>query len=846
MFHLVTLSATVAIATAPVPASESVGSLRFIENKGQWDSAAQFLLQFPGQNVWVTRSGLALDFNRIESARLAPLANAEPTTRRKIGHVVKVDFVGASRSVQPVGVGAGNALRNWVLPGKTVTGVREFSEARLVNVVPGVTARYYVDGGAPRYDAILAPGTNPNSVVLNYQGANNLRIGADGSLMYDTVLGTVKEQRLFVYQDVNGVRKPVDAAFRLVGKNQVGFTLGQFDRTEPVTIDPQILAAWTYVGGSSENFPTSISQHPSGDYVISGRTAGSGYPTTVGAYDTTFGSTNDYFISRFRRTLSGAALRFSTFIGTDNGNEQSTSPVGFGAVNKCYPNGDIVFAGTTSGDGLFTSAGAIQPGRQSNNDVYLIRLNGALGTPRFGSYFGGGQAETLFGLDINPLNGDVAISIQTGSRNLGTGTEGAFGPQNYAVGGSANPVKPVNTNATDMFVAVLGSQFQSVKMGTYYGGEGVDRPTAIAYGRGYESLVLAGSSASDDLPITVGGMASGTNRGAFVTRFRIGNDLASGGLMSAIGFGRTAANTDVFGLHVDQVTDRVTVGGVAAGDFNTTDFATIAAGAPGYSQSYGTAATRAFVARLRPELQNISGWTFVGDSASGISEISAVDVATNGTIHVGGFNSSGTFGIVSPGGTNLSNNQASGNNQAMIARISNGFQLIGTSLVGDDTSDDRILAGFLEDALYGNFIVVGRTVAGINPPTISGFTPYQASPGGNIDAFIGRFAFYTDPVSIIASRAVVGNDTPISFRVFLNAPVTNPAGQVVTFTKDTVDDLRFPGGASSISVTIPQGADTASIQALTPNTFSGSGSATVNATSSGSTVSVTVTLDSGS
>jgi hypothetical protein len=723
------------------------------------------------------------------------------------------------------------------LPGNTVTGVREFSEARLVNVLPGVTARYYVDGGAVRYDAILAPGTNPNSVVLNYQGANNLRIGPDGTLMYDTVLGTVKEQKLFVYQDVNGVRQPVEAAFRLVGKNKVGFALGKFDANRPVTIDPQILAAWTYVGGASENVATSISRHPSGDYVISGRTAGSGYPTTIGAYDETFGGTNDYFISRLRRTLNGTSLRFSTFIGADTGNEQATSPVGFGAVNKCYDNGDIVFAGTTSGDGLFTSAGSIQPARQSNNDVYMIRLNGALGTPKFGSYFGGGNAETLFGMDINPVTGDVALAIQTGSRNLGTGVEGTFGPQNYAVGGSSVAVKPVNSNATDMFVAVLGSQFQTVKMGTYYGGEGVDRPTAIAFGRGYQSVVLAGGSASDDLPITIGGMASGTNRSAYVTRFRLGNGTANGGVMSAIGFGRTTANTDVFGLHVDQVTDRVTVGGVAAGDFNSPNFSTIAAGAPGFSQTYGSATTRAFIVRLRPELQNISGWTFVGDSASGNSEINTVDVLPNGTIHAGGFNSSGSLSLLSPGGTNLPNNQATGNNQALIVRLSNGFQLIGSSLLGSDTSDDRILSGFLEDDLYGNFVVVGRTNGDLNPPTISGFTPYQSAPGGNIDAFVGRFAFYTDPVNLIASTSVALPSSPISFRVFLNAPVTNPSGQNVRFY--TTGNFTFPGGATEVTVNIPQGQSTVSVKGLTSATFAAP-SVTVLADSSGTAVSITL------
>jgi hypothetical protein len=833
MVGIIALS-TMVSASVPAPSTQVVPqNLRFIENKGQWDSAATFRLEAPGQDLWVTQSGVVIDFHRRQRSELAQLANSENESIRREGHVVRVDFAGASSAVRPLGVGAGTALRNWILPGKLVEGVREFSEARLVNVVPGVTARYYVDGGAVRYDAILAPGTNPNSVVLNYQGANNLRIGPDGTLMYDTVLGTVKEQKLFVYQDVNGVRQPVEAAFRLVGKNKVGFALGKFDVSRPLTIDPQIMTAWTYLGGSAAERVGSIARH-NGDLVIAGRTVSSTYPATVGAYDTAYSGTNDYFVTRLRQSLTTNALVFSTFIGGTTGNEQETSLTYAyaNAVAKVYPNGDVMFAGSTSND-LPVSGGF--DSTRSSTDGYLARLNGSLGTLKNSTFFGGSGAENVHDIDINPESGDVAIGLVCRSSDMSS--------SGYVVGASSIATKPGSGATDDAFVAVMNQNLTQVKMGTYFGGSGVDRVWAVAYGRDYQTVLLAGGTASTNLSPNFGSVGSVSN--GYVARYRIGNGTQNGARLALHTFGGNDSETNVTDIAVDTATDRPIVVGYTRGAFATANFSTIAAGAPGFDQSFGaTSAARAFAMRFSPELNRITGWTYLEGGGNAATESArAVAVQSNGTIHVGGRTNGGAYPLVGTQLTNITDTQGAGNARSFITRLSNGFAHIGSSVFGQGLGNvANDVSAIVLDGPYNDLYVTGNTTDGIFPPTIAGFTPYNAAPSGGNDVFVARIAFFTDPLFVESSSASVVSGQSVSFRVTLNAPVVAPGGQNVVFQPNVPGVLRLPGNASSITVNVPQGQRRASVQVLAL-LVSATTPVTMQATSSGTTVSRTINVN---
>ncbi|NJK73440.1 MAG: hypothetical protein HC849_11975 [Oscillatoriales cyanobacterium RU_3_3] len=96
----------------------------------------------------------------------------------------------------------------------------------------------------------------------------------------------------------------VPAAYNLLGNNQVGFSLGEFDRTQPLVIDP-VLAYSTYLGGSDNENANRIIVDSTGAAYIIGTTVNN-FTTTPGAYQTTPAGSTD------ASNLSATCIIFTT------------------------------------------------------------------------------------------------------------------------------------------------------------------------------------------------------------------------------------------------------------------------------------------------------------------------------------------------------------------------------------------------------------------------------------------------------------------------------------------------------------------------------------------------------
>jgi len=818
----VLILAAVGSANGPATANTALSRSAFIENKGQWNSSARFLMKSPGANLWVTDSGAVIDYYKHTSKTVQI---DEDITGKKIstkGDVVRVNFVGASSSVVPVGVSKKKSKTNFIVGGNEFNGVASFNEAKLVNVLPGVTARYYVDGGLPRYDVILSAGAKPESVKLSYEGAKNLRVGADGSLQYDISLGTVREQNLFVYQMVDGVKREVSAKFN-IKNGQVGFNLGSYDATKPVVIDPQIFLAGTFLGGTGVDEVGAVSVSPSGSFVVAGLTAATDFPTTVGAYDSD--STNaDWFISHLRSDLTDVDV-FSTYVsGTATEVGWSTSTQGMKV--RVLDNQDIVFAANTNSTDL-PATGGVQTGNIGSIDGYVLRLRANGGERMFSTYIGGAFNYFIWDMDVNPANGEVALAIQTGSADLSS-TVSNRGP--LTKGASADTTK--SGSSDDAFVLMLDKRLSSVKMGSFFGGASTEAGKAVNFGKGYNTLVLGGQTQSTtDLTFTTGA-PGGRGRDLFLARFA----LQTAAVQFSVAFGSNIGADTFSAMEMDMVNDRPYFTALITGSLYTSQ--TTLPVKYGFDSS-SNGGSDVLVGMFSQDL-NQAIMSFYG--ATGTDVPADIALQSNGSVHIVGRTSSTALPINSAGGTNMTAIAATTSNfQGFHARFSNGMGLIGSSFLGASLSSDLgddLPYGIALFGPWNNAIVVGDTQSSSMQVSANGYQTSNPDTSG----FVTVLGFYTDPVAVSFSSTSV-SDTQSNFvEIELNAPVMNVLGQSVVLTLSPTTAARFSNGTDTITLTIPQGSQRIATKVFSKQVVSPT-LVTVSALSSGTTVSGSYTIN---
>jgi hypothetical protein len=156
------------------------------------------------------------------------------------------------------------------------------------------------------YDFVVEPGADPRQIELNFDGAKGLRLGAGGDLIVSIAGGEVIEHKPIIYQDIGGTRRRVAGGYALRNSHTVGFKLAGYDDQRRLTIDPSLVYS-TYLGGSSFDEGFGIALDSAGNAYLTGATASSDFPTTAGAFQTTFGGgTASAFVSK----LNGPARRW--------------------------------------------------------------------------------------------------------------------------------------------------------------------------------------------------------------------------------------------------------------------------------------------------------------------------------------------------------------------------------------------------------------------------------------------------------------------------------------------------------------------------------------------------------
>ena len=109
---------------------------------------------------------------------------------------------------------------------------------RYGSVWPGIDAVIRTMPGGWAIEMIVQPGVDPAIIETEYVGATSLQVDQAGRLHVRSDQGSWIEGTPISWQDGPAGREPVESHYELRGGNRVGFTVGPYDLSRPLVVDP--------------------------------------------------------------------------------------------------------------------------------------------------------------------------------------------------------------------------------------------------------------------------------------------------------------------------------------------------------------------------------------------------------------------------------------------------------------------------------------------------------------------------------------------------------------------------------------------------------------------------------
>lgn len=209
--------------------SEAYGKLplSFEINRGQADPSIKFISRGSGHSFSLAPTEATL---RLQSANQS--ANQAATVRMKM--------INANPSPKIEGVDPLPGKSNYLIgadPKQWRTDIPNYARVRYDEVWPGIDAVFYGNQRRLEYDFVVAPGADPRTIKLSYEGAKKISLDRSGDLILRLADGELRQRKPVVYQEVNGEKRMVNGRYVVKG-NQVGFDIGRYDRSRELVIDP--------------------------------------------------------------------------------------------------------------------------------------------------------------------------------------------------------------------------------------------------------------------------------------------------------------------------------------------------------------------------------------------------------------------------------------------------------------------------------------------------------------------------------------------------------------------------------------------------------------------------------
>lgn len=634
----------------------------FIENKGQWHPDILFQSKFDGGNLWIQQHKFLYHFQDFSLMQQAHTGNKIDENAKMAQSVVHLNFVGSNKVNQIDKVNPTSTYYNYFLgndSSKWASDVHGYSEASIHNFYDNIDLVIIEHKRELKYEFHVKPQANPNDILMEFFGQENLFLDEKGNLIIDNKLGRIIEKKPYSYQIINGKIKEVKNEFKL-DSNRVIFQLGKYDINNELIIDPTLVFA-TYSGSQTDNFGMTATYAHDGKAYSGGTIFGNNYPTPDdNAFDVSSNFTvenngqgsgygiTDVFISKYKE--DGTDMLWTSFFGGGN-NIQGTETVHsliadkydnlylFGATSSVdFPISSNAYqsnhAGGTAGIN-FTANGVFH--KNQGTDIYLSKIS-SNGQNLLGSTYIGGTGNDGVNYNFNYFNnqsinyGYDSLLYNYGDNSRGEIMLDQFG--NVIIASSTwsnnfptlNSFQNANAGKQDGVIFKLNSNLTSLLFSSYVGGSNNDACYSIKVDSSF-NIIFAGGTSSNDLLNTIGAWQA-TYSGGKADGF-VGKILTSSNSLFRISYIGTPNYDQTYFVDIDRNNNIFLVGQSLNGQF------------PVINSPYSNPNTCQFICKLDENLTTIlNSTTFgIGSNKTNISP-SAFMVDRCGKIYVSGWGAS--------------------------------------------------------------------------------------------------------------------------------------------------------------------------------------------------------------
>ncbi|MCW3112292.1 MAG: cell surface protein [Segetibacter sp.] len=541
-------------------------NLEFVENKGQWEKDVKFKGVINNGAFFLQQKGFSVvqhnakDLEYVEQLNHGDIVYQKRTASKTVvpadtddkavihSHAYSVEFVNAASPIisgdKPLAT-----YNNYFFgtdPAKWKGNCSIYQAVTYRNIYPGIDVRYYTNEGKLKYDIIVSAGADLSRIAMKYDGVDGLEVKNE-QLVIKTSVGNMGELAPYAYQVVDGQKKEIDCRFKVAG-NIVKFALGNYSSSSPLVIDPTLVFS-TFSGSSTDNWGYTATYGPDGSFFAGGIVFGTGFRTSPGAFQTTYGGGEngtegvggfDMGIMKF--SPDGKNRMYATYIG-GSGNESPNSLVADG-------QGNLVIAGRTTSDNYPVKSSLY--GEGGGFDIVISKLNAA-GNDLIGSRKIGGKGSD--GVNIGPkYSNGRASGAESLRRNYGDDSRSEVifdNVGNILVASSTQSTFFPTTS--DAFQTTFGGKqdgvflkvsadVNNVLFSTYIGGSENDAGFVLSLNPTNNNIYFGGNTASINLP--------GDKSGVLTSSFQ---DGVSDGFVSIITPGGQLVKTTYLGTPGDDM-----------------------------------------------------------------------------------------------------------------------------------------------------------------------------------------------------------------------------------------------------------------------------------------------------